>query len=212
MLGKLGAGVVLAVLLAGCETGPPMSAAQCQVADWRQVGFQDGASGRPAERFVALEQSCALAGLPADQARYMEGRREGLYTYCQPQRAFQAGLGGGGYAGVCPPELDGVFRQAFSDGARAASVRSALAAAESAISSARSERDELERKIQANELGLIASTTDAERERHRNELVRLRGERRDVENRLHDAEYDRRTSARDLDRVRSDLGFRYGDW
>jgi uncharacterized protein YhaN len=198
--------------LAACETGPPMTPAQCQVADWAQVGFQDGAQGRPPERFAALEQACAAAGLPANGAAYMAGRRDGLMDFCQPDRGFRLGLSGAGYGGVCPPELDYHFRAAFSDGARAYSALNAVRAAESAISSARSERDDLQRKIEANELGLIASKTDAERDRHRAELDRLRAERARIDERLRDAEYDARDGARDLNRVRSELGFRYGDW
>jgi Protein of unknown function (DUF2799) len=206
--------IVIAALasVAACETGPPMSPAQCQVADWAQVGFQDGAQGRPAERFVALEQACAAAGIPSNSAAYMAGRRDGLLDYCQPDRAFRLGLGGGGYNGVCPPELDYHFRNALSDGARAHDALSALRSAESAINAARSERDDIERKIDANELGLQRSETDEERNRHRDELNRLRAERARVNDRLREAERDERDGARDVRRVRSELGFRYGDW
>jgi len=199
-------------MAAACETGPPMTPAQCQVADWAQVGFQDGAQGRPAERFVALEQACAAAGLPANGAAYRAGRRDGLLDYCQPERAFRLGLSGGGYGGVCPPELDYHFRAAFSDGARAHDVTSALRSAEGAIDVARSQRDDIERKIDANELGLQRSETDVERERHRGELDRLGAERARIDDRLREAERDARDGARDLRRVRSELGFRYGDW
>lgn len=208
----MGAAALAATALAGCETGPPMTPAQCQVADWAQVGFQDGSQGRPPERFVALEQACAAAGLPADGRAYMAGRQQGLVEFCQPSRAFRLGLSGGGYAGVCPPEFDNLFRLAYSDGQRANEALSALRSAESAISSLRGERDELERKIEANELGLIRSQTDAERERHRNELYRLRSDRDDVTRRLNDAEYDQRWRSREVSRLRSDIGFRYGDW
>lgn len=206
------AAVAGALALAGCETGPPMSPAQCQVADWRAVGHQDGAEGRPAERFVALQQACAAAGMGADQTLYMRGRSEGLWTYCEPERAFRLGVAGTGYSGVCPAELDGVFRDAHQEGLRAYNVLSALRSAESTISSLESERNDINHKIDANELGLIQSQTDAERQRHRDELVRLRDERNRVESRLRDADYDRRDRNRDVQRLRGELGFRYGDW
>jgi hypothetical protein len=209
---RVAAVLAAGAVLAACETGPPMTAAQCQVADWRQVGFQDGSTGRLPERFVALEQACAAAGLPSDQQAYLSGHREGLYSYCQPERGFRLGLEGGGYRGACPPELDSLFRMALSDGSRAYSALSAVRSAESAINSLRSERDDLSSKIAANELGLARSQTEAEKTRHRDEIIRLRNERRTVEDRLYDAERDRRSTERDLDRVRYDLGFRYGDW
>ena len=200
------------LLLAGCETGPPISPAQCSVADWRAVGYQDGAAGRAPERFVALQQACAAAGLGADQALYMSGREEGLTAFCQPERGFRLGLDGNGYNTACPPELDVAFRYAHDDGKRAYTALQALHSADSTISSLRNDRDEIDHKIDANEAGLIASQSDAERQRHRDELIRLRDERNRLNGRIRDAEEARRDRDRDVSRVRRDLGFRYGSW
>jgi hypothetical protein len=142
----------------------------------------------------------------------MAGRSEGLWTWCQPERAFRLGLDGHSYNGVCPPQLDGVFRDAHADGYRAHTVIAALQSVESTINSLRSERDDLQHKIDANQLGLSRSATDAERQRHRDELDRLYGERRRVEDRLHDAERDRRYRARDVSQLREELGFPFGPW
>lgn len=203
-----------AFALAACETtpSPAMTAAQCQVADWKQIGYQDGAAGRGPERFVARQEACVASGYGADQAAYMAGRRDGLWTWCQPARAFQLGLGGNGYSGQCPIDLDGAFRDAHAEGLRANQALSAFRSAESSVSSLRSERDDIERKIDANEAGLIASQTDAERLRHRNELVRLRDERNRIDGRIRDAEDAARESSWTLDRARRDIGFRYGSW
>ena len=204
--------MAMGFMLAGCETGPPMSPAQCSVADWRAVGYQDGAEGRAPERFVALQQACAAAGMGSDQSLYMQGRTEGLWTYCEPTRAFRMGVAGTGYNGVCPAELDGVFRDAHQEGLRAYNALQALRSAESTISSLQSEHDDVEHKIDANEAGLIASQTDAERQRHRDELIRLRDERSRLEGRLRDADYERRDRSRDVSRLRGEIGFRYGNW
>jgi hypothetical protein len=201
-----------ALALAACETTPAMSGAQCAVADWKAVGYQDGAEGRPAERFITRQQACVAAGYGADQAAYMAGRREGLWNWCQPERAFRLGVDGAGYNGVCPPELDGVFRDAHAEGARAYQALSAQRSAESAVSSLRSEREDIERKIDANEAGLIASKTDEERLRHRNELIRLRDERSRMDGRIRDAEDAARESNWNLQRARREIGFRYGNW
>ena len=200
------------VVLAGCETGPPMSPAQCSVADWRAVGYQDGANGRAPERFVALQQACAAAGMGADQSLYMSGRGEGLATYCVPANAFRLGLDGNSYNGVCPPEFDGPFRFAHDDGMRAHAALEALRSAEGTINSLRNDRDEIDHKIDANEAGLIASQSDAERQRHRDELIRLRDERNHLDGRIRDAEDNQHDRDRDVGRLRRDLGFRYGSW
>ena len=204
--------VVGGLALAGCETGPPMTPAQCSVADWRAVGYHDGASGRAPERFVALQQACAAAGMGADQTLYMRGRDEGLVAYCQPERGFRLGLEGNGYSGVCPADLDVAFRYAHEDGKRAYAVLRALHSAESTISSLRNDRDEIDHKIDANEAGLIASQTNEERQRHRDELIRLRDDRNRLDGRIRDAEDDQRNRDGDVSRLRRDLGFRYGSW
>ena len=211
MAGLIGLG---AAALAACETvgGPAMSPAQCSVADWKALGFKDGAEGRAPERFVSRQQACVASGYGADQEAYMAGRREGLWGWCQPDRAFRLGLDGNSYNGVCPPELDGMFRDAHAEGSRAHTVVAALQSVESTISSLRNDRDELEHKIQANQIGFSESATDDERARHRAELDHLYGERNRVENRLHDAEQDRRYRARDVSQVRDEIGFRFGSW
>jgi hypothetical protein len=203
-----------AVALAACESigGPTMDAAQCQVADWKALGYKDGAEGRAPERFVSRQQACVGAGYGADQEAYMAGRAEGLWAWCQPEQAFRLGLNGTSYNGVCPPELDSMFRAAHADGYRAYSVTSALQSVESTISSLRSDRDDLNSKIHANQLGLERSATDAERQRHRDELDRLYGERRRLEDRLRDAERDRRYRAHDVSALRQELGFPFGPW
>lgn len=203
-----------AAALTACETTPrpAMSPEQCAVADWKALGYQDGASGRPPERFVARQEACVASGYGADQQLYMAGRRDGLWTWCQPDRGFRMGLEGNGYSGVCPPELDGVFRDAHGEGMRAYNALSAMRSAESTFTSLRSERDDIERKIDANEAGLIASATDEERLRHRNELIRLRDERSRIDNRMHEADSDVRDASRFVQRLRGEIGFRYGSW
>jgi hypothetical protein len=203
-----------AAMLSACETvgSPAMSPAECQVADWKAVGYQDGANGRGAERFVPRQQACVAAGYGADQDAYMAGRREGLWTWCQPERAFRMGLGGSSYNGVCPIELDGVFRDAHAEGFRAWRAMSDLRDAEGKVTSLRSEIDAIESKIDANEAGLIASQTDSERERHRNELIRLRDERNRLMSRRRDAERDAYDAGRFVQRLRGEIGFRYGSW
>ena len=211
MAGLIG---LCAAALAACETvgGPAMSAAQCSVADWKALGYQDGAEGRVPERFVSRQQACIATGYGADQTAYMAGRRDGLWAWCQPDRAFRLGLDGNSYNGVCPPELDGMFRDAHSEGYRAHTVVAALQSVESTITSLRSERDDLAHKIDANQLGLTRSATDEERQRHRDELDRLYNERARLDDRLRDAEHERRYKARDVSELRDELGFRFGPW
>jgi hypothetical protein len=208
----LAAGFAAMATLAGCESAPAMTAAECAAADWRQIGYQDGAAGRTGEVFGERDSVCLTAGYRADLDAWRIGYDEGVYYYCDPRRGFERGRSGEYYAGVCPAELDPPYRAAFEDGRRVNAVMSALRSAESSVLSLRSQRDELERKISQNEAGLIASTTDAERNRHRDELIRLREERSQVNQRLASAETEQRFRSDDLARVRAEFSSRWGSW
>jgi hypothetical protein len=201
-----------ALALSGCATGPIMDVAQCQVADWRQLGYQDAAGGVDASRFAARDQACMTAGYPGKSELYMAGHAEGLRVFCTPQNAFRTGLDGRSYGGQCPPDLDPQFRTAYRDGREIYDATSALRAVESALNSLRSDRENIERKIAMNEQGLYASQSDAERERHRNELFRLRSERNRVENDMRDRERELRWRAQDVSRLRFTVGSPYGNW
>lgn len=198
--------------LGGCATGPIMDVAQCQTADWRQIGYQDGAAGHDAARYVERDQACMNAGYPGKSELYLAGHGEGVRVYCTPHNAFRVGIDGRGYGGQCPPDLDPQFRTAYRDGREIYSATSALRAAESALNSLRSDRDNIERKIAMNEQGLYASQTDAERERHRNELFRLRSDRNRIEDNMRDRERELRWRAQDVSRLRYSIGTPYGVW
>ena len=97
---------LLPVLLAGCEALTP---AECATANWRQLGVQDGASGRT-DRAADYHESCTKAGIGVDVATYRAGRTEGLQNYCQPGNAINEGLAGRSYDGVCPLSMEQNFR------------------------------------------------------------------------------------------------------
>jgi hypothetical protein len=185
-----------------------------------------GASGLPA---AALEEPWRL--LPAAVVEFALGSVIGVLAML-PVAAFrtagalagmQAGLGFGQLYDASTGEEDGgdALEQLLAllgaacfvwAGGLDAVALSALRSAESAISSLESDRDNIRSKIDANELGLVGSQTDAERQRHRDELNRLRGERHRIEDRLREAEYERRDRNYDVSRLRGELGFRYGAW
>ena len=49
------------LLLGGCATGR-MTEAECHVADWRAVGFEDGSQGLGADHIGVHRRSCAEHG------------------------------------------------------------------------------------------------------------------------------------------------------
>ncbi|UPQ87534.1 DUF2799 domain-containing protein [Vibrio sinaloensis] len=84
---------VLAALLAACTSSPQQLANE---GDWYQIGYQDGIVGH------TPRTSKALASLgSAKQSDYDQGYLEGIGEYCNPDFAYQMGLSGQYYQGVC---------------------------------------------------------------------------------------------------------------
>ena len=99
--------------LASCST---MSPKECQIADWREIGLTDGLAGRALSYFDDRRSDCAEAKIRADTTAYLQGREQGLKSYCQLGNAAQLGLRGEPYAGVCPPAIDQEFRRRYRVG------------------------------------------------------------------------------------------------
>ncbi len=105
--------IIAAAALGGCAS---MSPEECMTADWRTIGFEDGARGKTAESIGRHRKACAKAGVTANQARYEEGRQTGLREFCQPAKGYDVGLRGDAYQGVCPSDLEDEFLRAYEEG------------------------------------------------------------------------------------------------
>ncbi|CAH0541120.1 DUF2799 domain-containing protein [Vibrio marisflavi] len=79
------------VLLSGCVSGLGASSD-----DWHQIGYQDGARGFNPRSYSQLGHINA-----SEQTEYDEGYNEGIKYYCNPDYAYQIGLSGQDYLGVC---------------------------------------------------------------------------------------------------------------
>lgn len=100
-------------VVSGCAT---MSADECATADWRTIGYEDGAKGHEASAISRHRKACAKHGVTADFDAYEQGRREGLRQYCRPANGYKAGRKGATYGGVCPADMEGEFLAAYEDG------------------------------------------------------------------------------------------------
>jgi hypothetical protein len=202
--------VGLALLAGSCAT---MSPEACQSADWRALGEVDGAAGATLSKYEARSNDCAKVGITPDFPAYSLGRDYGLQSFCQPASGFRAGLNGYSYAGVCTGASEADFMLGYRDGARAYAARQELSSAESAVSSARSERDRLQDKIRAFEETLRRpDATDAEKAEARKRIGEVQDDMRRTRDRIRDAEHDRDRAGYALDRVRFDIGSRWGGW
>jgi len=102
-----------ALALQGCAS---MNQEECMVSDWRTVGYEDGAAGRPGHQIGNYRKACASHGVTPDLGQYQAGRQEGLREYCQPPNGFNVGVNGGVYGGACPQDLEEDFLPAYQAG------------------------------------------------------------------------------------------------
>ncbi|MEZ5536917.1 MAG: DUF2799 domain-containing protein [Thiolinea sp.] len=79
--------LVLSALVSGCAT---MSKEECKVANWKDVGFNDGSNGE-AVLLADHAKSCAETGVTPNQALYMQGYAEGEKSYCTYDNGLRAG-------------------------------------------------------------------------------------------------------------------------
>lgn len=85
-------------LLYACAS---LSEAECRAGDWREIGREDGATGRTADFINAHAKACSEFGIRPDTAAWEQGRQEGLLAYCTPRNAYREGTRGRSLSPVC---------------------------------------------------------------------------------------------------------------
>jgi hypothetical protein len=155
--------VALAIALWGCGG---MSASECELADWRAVGYEDGSRGRPTDTFGRHRKACAKHEVAADFDDYQDGRQAGLREYCKPERGYQEGARGAQYHGVCPAGLEPDFYDAFVEG-------QILYNLESAVAKTRRQLDSNKARMNSIEKQLAENTSDAIRGLPSDQLAEL---------------------------------------
>tara|TARA_R110002096_G_scaffold65006_1_gene158229 strand:- start:8107 stop:8739 length:633 start_codon:yes stop_codon:yes gene_type:complete len=154
--------VITAIATAGLSGCTGMSPEECIATDWTAIGYEDGARGYTSDRFSGHRKACAKHGITADFSDYQQGRNQGLVEYCQPGRGFNIGVNGGRYYGVCSAELEGDFLDAFNTGHHLYALRSEVNSATSAINSKQYELDQIDEKLIAHGVAIVAPETTSE--------------------------------------------------
>lgn len=144
------------MILSGCAT---MSGDECLTSDWQAIGYEDGSQGYSSDRLGQRRKACAKHGVTPDFQAYQDGRNEGLKEFCQPQRGFNLGVGGGRYNGICPSHLEPGFLDAYRTGAQLHTLRSNVNSANYQISARERELNDLDDTVRAKEAELIAADT-----------------------------------------------------
>jgi len=151
--------LAIAVCLTGCAG---ISEEQCLALDWRTVGFEDGARGRPEQSISNYRQACGEYGVTADLDAYRSGHAEGVETYCLPVRGFDEGHRGARYQGVCPGDLEPDFLAAFNSGRHLHDLEATLAGIENQIAANTAEQQNIKKRLTAIGVAMIGPGTSAQ--------------------------------------------------
>jgi predicted ribosome quality control (RQC) complex YloA/Tae2 family protein len=133
-------------LLASCAS---LSPEQCKNADWRQIGYADGANGAPGSRIQEHASACAKIDAKPDMEAYLSGRMEGLVSYCQPENGFDVGRRGAtDNAGDCPPHVRAAFLKNYRQGREIGALENQIAGLRSNMENERREMRRREDRIE----------------------------------------------------------------
>ena len=91
-----------AALLAFLGACASLTPEQCQNADWRAIGYNDGVRGKLESYITRHFDACSKVGITPDVAAWQAGRAQGLPLYCTPSNAYSVGRGGNELSPVCP--------------------------------------------------------------------------------------------------------------
>ncbi|MCB2113050.1 MAG: DUF2799 domain-containing protein [Parvularculaceae bacterium] len=167
--------IIASLLLAaaGCASG--MSKDECLYADWRAIGFEDGAAGRDATAVSQRRVACAeKAGVTPDMQAYLSGRDEGLDQFCRPANGFDVGSRGLRYTGVCQARGETAFVAAYEKGLTLHGLVSNLDAASRALARANTDLDNVEHQIAHSQAAIVnPATPNPERIDHLAEMKTL---------------------------------------
>jgi hypothetical protein len=149
-----------AALAAGCAS---MSKEECQHVDWRTVGYEDGAAGRPASRLGDHRRACADHGVTPDLAAYTAGREAGMREFCQSANGYRVGASGQVYYGTCPADLAPAFERGYETGRELYVRQRRVADTDSAIAARHAEIRDLEDDLAEGALVLVGDTSPEQR-------------------------------------------------
>ncbi len=85
--------VIITLSLMGCAASDSELA---KSGDWYQIGYQDGVTGHTQRSYKTLSELGDV-----QEADYESGYSVGILEYCNPNFAYQIGVSGQYYEGVC---------------------------------------------------------------------------------------------------------------
>lgn len=89
---------------------------ECAVADWYEVGRQQGEQGRDSLSYKNYVEACSEFAIEVDTNAYQVGWEDGIDLYCTRDNGFEEGVQGGSYNNTCPVALSDAFFNAYQLG------------------------------------------------------------------------------------------------
>ena len=155
------------------------------VADWRAIGYEDGAKGLALSYLGNHRKACAEYGVKPDMERYEQGRLAGLQEYCTPTNGYKLGVEGGRFNPVCKPPLADKFKQAWSQGNEVYNAGSRLKKSERMLNKQQKYMATLQQQIDDTEAELVKDGISSKRRKALlEELKALNAELKDAESEL----------------------------
>ena len=148
-----------AMLLSSCAS---MSEVDCYYTDWYAKGLVDGANGSTMERFNRYVKDCSRHGVTPDRTDYIDGREEGLESYCTQSHGYEMGRHGRYYNYVCPSSLEADFFSGYNPGKRLHDAENSVVSINSSIAALVRTNEVLEREIEKFEDELLDPDTEEE--------------------------------------------------
>lgn len=193
--------LIICALLSSCSTG--MSKDECALANWRQIGFEDGSLGRNLNYIARHRKSCAKAGITPDFDAYKRGHTEGLKQWCNYDNGLRLGEAGGNYEGICPENEEASFLKGYDYGKRLFEARSRVASIRSSLDRAASEITNLEEeRVDLGELIIKSDTSDTDRIKSVARITDIGDELTDLELHIVELEKELVRAERRLQQVR----------
>jgi uncharacterized protein DUF2799 len=193
------------IVLAGCSA---MGRSECEVSDWRSVGFEDGARGASVARIGDYRKACAKHGVTPDLEAYRAGYAQGVETYCHAANGFNLGSSGGTYGGMCPAELEGDFLNGYQSGHQLYELTAAVNVVSSQIAGKRHALRELKEAQAEKEAALLdKDTPDNERVLLAKDIYELGRRQGAIENEIGALQRELGARQEELDKFRESLAY-----
>lgn len=194
--------------LGGCAN---MDSAECRAADWRAIGYEDGAQGQSPDYFGKRRKACADHGVTADFEAYLAGRDEGVAYFCRPRNGYSLGARGYRYSGVCPATLEGAFVAAHAEGYGLYERQAALTRIRKRLHHSKERAKEIEYILAEKTVLLVSSDVEVtDRAAIAIDLKQLAEEMAEVEISIRQLEHDYAVAEREYEDYRNHMTHQYG--